>query len=165
MAPTSTRAAGGVEVTTRSCVLIKYEAFQPESRWAFREDMNRRGRDPGRQDSPPKTRATCLQGIKRLLHTQMLSLQAQPTYHSSQHKAHLVMTRLTAKQPFVGFMSAFLFRRILLGHSTPGDSSPYMDLERGGQIAGPQRHPPLKTVHRSCRDEHPLLFSLLWPVR
>ena len=37
---TITRAAGGVEVTTRGCVLIKYEAFQPESRRAFRKGMN-----------------------------------------------------------------------------------------------------------------------------
>ena len=29
---TITRAAGGIEVTARSCVLIKYEAFQPENR-------------------------------------------------------------------------------------------------------------------------------------
>ena len=35
-----TRAAGGVEVTARSCVLIKYEAFQPESRGAFRKGVN-----------------------------------------------------------------------------------------------------------------------------
>lgn len=37
---TITRAAGGVEVTARSCVLIKYEAFQPESKRAFRKGMN-----------------------------------------------------------------------------------------------------------------------------
>ena len=36
---TITRAAGGVEVTARSCVLIKYEAFKPESRRAFRKGM------------------------------------------------------------------------------------------------------------------------------
>ena len=39
---TITRATGGVEVTARSCVLIKYEAFQPESRRAFRDGMNQR---------------------------------------------------------------------------------------------------------------------------
>ena len=37
---TITRAAAGVEVTARSCVLVKYSAFQPESRRAFREGMN-----------------------------------------------------------------------------------------------------------------------------
>ena len=56
-------------------------------------------------------------------------------------------------------------RRLPLGHSTPGDPSPDMDLERGSRIAGSQRHTPEKTVHRSRRDEHPQLFCLLWPVR
>ena len=37
---TITRASGDVEVTPRSCVLIKHEAFQPESRRAFRKGMN-----------------------------------------------------------------------------------------------------------------------------
>ena len=129
-------------------------------------DVERGGRDPGRPDSPPQTHATRLQGIKRLLHTRLLSLRAQPPYHSPQHEAHLEMTRLAPKRPLsLDSCLLFLFRRILLGHSTPGDPSPDMDLERGGQIAGSQRHTPEKTVHRSRRDEHPPLFSLLWPVQ
>ena len=56
-------------------------------------------------------------------------------------------------------------RRLPLGNSTPGDPSPDMDLERGGQIAESQRHIPEKTVHRSRRGEHPPVFPLLGPVR
>ena len=70
--------------------------------------MEGRGRDPGRQDRPPKTHATRLQGIKRLLHTRLLSLRVQPPYHSPQHEAHLEMTRLAPQTAsFVGFMPCF----------------------------------------------------------
>ena len=127
--------------------------------------MEGRGRDPGRQDRPPKTHATRLQGIKRLLHTRLLSLRAQPPYHSPQHEAHLEMTRLAPQTAsFVGFMPCFFISQKSYWDVLP-DPSPDLDLERGGRIAGSQRYTPEKTVHRSRRDEHPQLFPLLWPVR
>ena len=86
-------------------------------------DVEGRGRDPGCPDSPPQTHVTRLQGIKRLLHTRLLSLRAQPPYHSPQHEAHLEMTRLAPNGLF-RWIHAFFISQNPTGTFYPRRSEP-----------------------------------------